>query len=153
MEKQQKLPLGTRLIIGFLALSAAIWIVGQGGALVAYDAVAALGFNEIRESADPVVIEVNRGIAFADVAIQLPLFVIAIVGLWRRRVYGAVASWLALGIHIYWPTAAWAKQYLYLQAGVKCEPFALSLHAVLAFFCLFSIWAIWYLYRRRALFE
>ena len=153
MMKRQSLPVGIWLIMGFLVLSAAIWIFGQGGALVAYDFVAALGFQEIRESVDPVVVQVNRGIAFADVAVQLPLFIVAIIGLWRRRFYGAVASWAAMGIHAYWPAAAWAKQYFYLQAGVKCEPFALGIHAFLAFFFVFAIWASWYLCRRRQLFE
>ena len=153
MREHQKVPLGIRLIMGFLALSAAIWVIGQGGALIAYDAVAALGLQEVRESVDPIVVVVNRGIAFADVAVQLPLFILAIIGLWRLRFYGAVASWLALGAHMYWPMAAWAKQYLYTQAGVKCEPFALSFHGTLAFFFLFAAWASWYLYRNRELFE
>ena len=153
MESPHKVPLGIRLIMGFLVLSAAIWVFGQGGALVAYDAVAALGFQEVPESIDPILVVVNRGIAFGDVAVQLPLFIIAFIGLWRRRFYGAVASWLAMGIHMYWSTVAWAKQCLYLRAGVKCEPFALSFHVVLAFFFLFAVWASWYLCKRRELFE
>jgi hypothetical protein len=153
MEEQRKVPLGIWLIIGFFILSAAIWVFGQGGAVVAYDAVANLGFQEARESAHPIVIEVNRGIAFADVVVQVPLFLVAIVGLWRLRLYGAVASWLALGIHIYWPVVAWAKQCFYLRAGVKCEPFSNSFHGILAFFALFAVWASWYLYRNRQLFR
>ena len=148
---RRRVPLGIWLIIGFFVLSTAIWVFGQGGALVAYDTVASLGFQDVRESVDPILVQVNRGIAFADVVVQVPLFVVAIIGLWRLRFYGAVASWLASGIHVYWPTAAWSKQYLHLQAGVKCEPFAPSLHGILAFFLLFAIWASWYLYRNRQL--
>ena len=153
MGQRRSVPVGVWLIIGFFVLSTAIWIFGQGGAVVAYDAVAALGFQEAPESVHPILVEVNRGIAFADVAVQVPLFIFAIIGLWRLRFYGAVTSWLALGVHMYWPTAAWAKQYLYLQAGVKCEPFDPSFHVVLAFFVVFSLWASWYLYTRRQLFE
>lgn len=151
MEKPKKVPLGLWLIIGFFVLNIVIWVVGQGGALVAYDTVAPLGFQETRESVDPILVQVNRGIAFADVVVQIPLFITAIIGLWRLRFYGAVAAWLALGVHIYWPTVAWAKQYLYLQAGVKADPFAPSLHGILAFFLLFSVWASWYLYTNRQL--
>ena len=139
------------MIIGFFVLSIVFWVVGQGGALIAYDTVAAFGLQETRESVDPILVEVNRGIAFADVVIQLPLFIFAIIGLWRLRFYGAVTAWLTLGVHIYWPTVAWAKQYFYLQAGVKAEPFAISLHGALAFFFLFSVWASWYLYKNRQL--
>ena len=100
MEKQQKAPFGIWLIIGFFVLSVFIWVVGQGGALVAYDTVAALGFHAPRASVDPILVDVNRGIAFADVAVQLPFFVLAIIGLWRLKFYGAVTAWIALGIHI-----------------------------------------------------
>ncbi len=153
MERKNKTPLGIWLIIGFFVLSIVIWVVGQGGALVAYDAVAAFGFQETRESIDPILVHVNRGIAFADVVIQVPLFLLAIVGLWRLRFFGAVAAWLTLGVHMYWPTAAWAKQHFYLQEGVKCEPFAFSLHCILAFFFFYSVWASWYLFRNRQLFK
>ncbi len=151
MEKQQKVPLGIWLIIAFFVLSIVIWVVGQGGALIAYNTVASFGFQETRESVDPILVEVNRGIAFADVVIQVPLFIFAIIGLGRLKFYGAVTAWITLGVHIYWPTVAWAKQYFYLHAGVKCEPFALSLHGILAFFFLFSVWSSWYLYKNRQL--
>jgi hypothetical protein len=153
MTHSPKLPLGIWLIIGFLPLCIVIWIVGQGGAIVAYDTVASWGFQEPRETVDPVVVEVNRGIAVGDVFIQLPLFIVALVGLSRLRFFGAVAAWMSLGMHLYWTTVAWAKQLCYVQAGVKAEPFSVGIHAVLAFFFLFSLWACWFLFKNRALTE
>ena len=153
MNKQHKVPLGIWMIIGFFVICIIIWVVGQGGAVVAYDTVAAYGLQDSRASVDPVLVEVNRGIAFADVAVQLPFFVLAIIGLWRLKFYGAVAAWVALGIHMYWITVAWAKQYFYIQAGVKCVPIATSLNVAMVFFFLFSVWASWYLYKNRQLYE
>ncbi len=154
MSLQKRRPLGITFIIGFFILSIAIWIIGQGGAIIAYDSVAELGFQQdTRENADPVIVEVNRGIAFGDVVIQLPLFILGAIGLWRLRYYGAVASWMALAIHLYWTTVAWAKQFFYMNASIKCEPFPLSLHGTLAFFFLFSVWASWYLFKKRALLD
>ena len=153
MSNKKNSPLGIKFIIGFFVLSIIIWIIGQGGAVISYDSVAKLGFQETRESVDPVIVEVNRGIALGDVVIQLPLFILGVVGLWRLRYYGAVASWMALAIHLYWTSAAWAKQFFYLNASIKCQPFALSLHGVLAFFFLFSAWASWYLFKKRAIFD
>ena len=154
MSHQKRRPLGIKFIIGFFILSIPIWIFGQGGAVVAYDFVAELGFqHDIRENVDPVMIETGRGIAFADAVIQLPFFILGVLGLWRLRYYGAVASWMALAIHLYWITVAWAKQYFYLNASFKCEPFPVSLHGVLAFFFLFSVWASWYLFKKRAIFD
>jgi len=154
MSHQTRRPLGMTFIIGFFILSIAMWIIGQGGAIIAYDFVAELGFqHDIRENVDPVMIETGRGIAFGDVVIQLPLFILGVIGLWRLRYYGVVASWMALAIHLYWITVAWAKQYFYLNASFTCEPFPVSLHGVLAFFFLFSVWASWYLFKKRAIFE
>ena len=153
MKEQQKVPLGIWLISGFFVICIAIWVVGQGGAVVAYDTVAAYGLQDSRASVDPILVDVNRGIAFADVAIQLPFFALAVIGLWRLKFYGAVTAWIALGIHMYWITVAWAKQYFYLQAGVKCVPIAISFHGAMVFVSRFSIWASWYLYKNRQLFD
>ncbi len=153
MGNQNKIPLGIKFISGFFILSIVLWTIGQGGAVISYDSVAKLGFQDTRECVDPVIVEVNRGIAFGDVVIQLPLFILAVVGLWRLKYYGAVASWMALAIHLYWTSVAWAKQFFYLNASIKCQPIALSLHGGLAFFFLFSAWAIWYLFKKRAIFD
>ncbi len=153
MDKPKKVPLGIKIIIGFFLLSFIAWIIGQGGAVIFYDSVAELGFQDPRESVDPVIVEVNRGIGFADTIIQLPLFILAVIGLWRLRFFGAVASWMVLGISLYWPTVAWATQYFYAQAAVKSQPFDIAAHGILAFNFLFSVWASWYLYKNRKLFD
>ena len=153
MKASRRFPTGVRVIIGFLVVFVFIWVVGQGGAIVAYDRVAELGFHPGRDQVDPITILVTQGIAVGDVLIQLPFFVVAILGLWRIRFFGVAAAWIALGINLYWISVAWAKQWYYLQAGVDTEPFGLSLHAPLAFIFLFSAWANWYLFKNRRLFD
>ena len=153
MDKQKKVPLGIKLIIGFFILSTILWIIGQGGAVISYDSVAKLGLQELRESVDPVIVEVNRGIALGDVIIQIPLFILAVIGLWRLRFFGTVASWMVLGINVYWTTVAWAKQSFYLHASVKCQPFDIATNGTLVFIFLFSVWASWYLFKNRMLFD
>ena len=153
MDTKTKTPLGVKSIIGFFILCLILFFVGQGGAVVAYDTVAAWGLQELRESVDPVIVEVNRGIGLGDVVVAIPLFVLAVVGLSRMRFYGAVVSWMVLGINLYWTTVAWAKQFYYLQASVKCQPFDPSVHGVLAFVFIVSAWASWYLFKHRKLFD
>ena len=153
MEKQKKLSLGIKLIIGFFILNLIMFVFGQGGAVVSYDYVAKLGLQEARETIDPVIVVINRGIGLADVLIGVPLFILAIIGLWCLRFYGAVFSWMVLGISFYWTTVAWAKQSFYIQASVKCEPFNAGVHSVLAFVFIFSVWASWHLFKNRKLFD
>jgi hypothetical protein len=65
--------------------------------------VAKWELQDPRELLNPGIVAVNRGIGLFDMVIMIPLFIIAITGLWRLKFYGAVASWLALGITFYWP--------------------------------------------------
>ncbi len=153
MDKQRVMPLGIKFIIGFHILNIVFWAVGQGGAVIAYDTVAQWGLVEPRETIDPFILLINRAIGLSDVIIGVPLFAIALIGLWRMRFYGAVFSWMVLGIGFYWTTEAWIKQYFYLQAGMKCLPFEIGTHSMLAFVFLFSAWASWYIFKNRKLFE
>ena len=153
MNKEKIIPLGMKLIIGFHILNIVIWVVGQGGAVIAYDTVAQWGLQEPRETIDPSVLLINRAIGLADIIIGVPLFVVALIGLWRMRFYGAAFSWMVFGISFYWTTVAWVKKYFYLHAEVKCLPFGIGTHSMLAFVFLFSVWASWYLIKKRAIFD
>jgi hypothetical protein len=153
MHQTTKIPSGIKIIIGFHVLSIILWIIGQGGAVIAYDMVAEWGFQDPKNLIDPVIVEVNRAIGLTDIIIQIPLFLLAVIGLWRLRFYGAIASWMVLGITLYWPVVAWAENYFFAQAAVKYQPFDMVTHGILAFIFLFAGWASWYLFRNRKLFR
>ena len=153
MGSSRKVPAEIWVIIGFLALCSVIWIIGQGGAIVAYDTVASWGMQDLRELVDPAVVPVNRGIAMGDVAVQLPLFIIALIGLWKLKFIGAVAAWMSLSMHWYWIVTAWTKQAFYEQAGIMSVPISIGLNTLMVVFILISLWASWYLYRHRTLFS
>ena len=153
MDKQRVILTGIKFIIGFHILNIIIWVIGQGGAVIAYDTVAQWGLQDPRETIDPFILVINRAIGLADVIIGVPLFVLAVIGLCKMKFYGAVFSWMVFGISFYWTTVAWVKQYFYLQAEVKCQPFDIGTHSMLAFVFLFSVWASWYLLKNRRLFD
>jgi hypothetical protein len=153
MHQTTRIPLGIKIIIGFHVLSIILWSIGQGGAVIAYDTVAKWGLQEPRELVDPVIVEVNRGTGFADFIIQIPLFILAAVGLLRLRLYGAIASWMVLGITLYWPVVAWAERYFYAKAALKHEPFDMATNGILVFIFLFAAWASWYLFKNHKQFE
>ena len=75
MTHAPRLPLGIKVIIGFHLFSFVIWLIGQTGAVIAYDTSAKLGLQDPRSLLDPVIVEVNRGIGLADTIIMLPLFI------------------------------------------------------------------------------
>ena len=151
--KQKKIQLGIKFIIGFHILNIIMWVVGQGGSVIAYDTVAQWGLVEARETVDPFCIVINRAIGLADVIIAPPIFLIATIGLWKMRFYGLMTSFMCFGIGLYWTTIAWVKQIFLIQAGVKCEPFDIGTHSMLGFVFLFSVWGSWYLYKIRKQFD
>ncbi len=147
------LPRGVKIIIGFHVFSFVIWFFGQSVAVVNYDMVAEWGLQDPRALIDPVIVQVNRAIGLTDTIVMLPLFIIAAAGLFRRKFYGAVASWLAFGMTLYWPVVFWISQAFYAEASIRHQPtsmFAIILPAALM---LIACWGSWYLYRNRGLFH
>jgi hypothetical protein len=148
-----KLPLGIKVIIGFHIFSFVIWFFGQTGAVVAYDIVAEWGLQDSRDLVDPIIGEVNRAIGLTDTLIMLPLFIVATIGLLRRRFYGAVASWLIFGMTLYWPVIFWCSQGFYVAAGIRHAPMQLFYILLPGALFLFACWGSWYLARNRELFQ
>jgi hypothetical protein len=153
MTEGRGLPKGVWVIVGFHLFSLLLWLFGQTGAVMSYDTVAEWGFQESRAVLDPVIVEVNRAIGLTDTIVMLPLFVIAAVGLVRRRFYGAVASWLAFGMTLYWPTEFWCSKYFYARAGITSPAPAGMAIALPALLMLVAVWGSWYLARNRSLFS
>jgi len=147
------IPRGVKVIIGFHVISFLLWGFGQTVAAFAYDTVAEWGLQAPRALVDPVIVEVNRAIGLADTLVMLPLFVAAVVGLWRRRFVGAVASWLVFGMTLYWPTVFWCSQFFYGQAGIKHQPTPIEAILLPAALMLVACWGSWYLAAKRHLFR
>ena len=144
---------GVEVIIGFHAFSFLAWSFGQTGAVISYDTVAAWGFQDARALVDPVIVQVNQGIGLADTIVQLPLFLLAIVGLVRKRFYGAVASWLVFGTTLYWPVVFWSSQLFYARGGTMHVPTSPVTAIIPGVILAFAVWGSWYLARHRAVFR
>jgi hypothetical protein len=145
MQTTTKIPTGFKVVIGFHLFNILLWTIGQGGAVISYDTVAEWGLQDARALLNPAIVEVNRGTGLADMIIMIPLFIIAVFGLWRQKFWGAVFTWLALGITLYWPIVFLCSQFFYSQAGIKCNPTPMSTIVILSTILTFTIWASWYL--------
>jgi hypothetical protein len=153
MTRTSRLPLGVWIIIVFHVFSLVIWFFGQSMAVVDYDKVASWGLQDPRALVDPTIVEVNRAIGLTVTIVMLPLFIVAVIGLFRRRFYGAIASWLAFGMTLYWPVMFWCSQYFYSAVGIKHAPTQLSTIIIPGALFLIACWGSWYLGRNRGLFR
>jgi len=83
------------------------------------------------------------GFMIADFLYSVPLLLLATAGLWRMRFWGWTAAQMVNILWIYSITIIWIRD-LYSKlspGGILFLPFALV-----------SVWAIWYLWRRREIF-
>jgi len=98
---------------------------------------------------DPAIVEGNRGIALADTIILLPVFLVATVGLLKRRGYGAIASWMAFALTLYWPVVFWSSLWFYADTGIKHQPLSVSVIVFPASLMIIALWGTWYLAKHR----
>jgi hypothetical protein len=145
------LPLGIKIITVFHLFSFVIWLIGQTGAVVAYDTVAQWGLQDPRDQVDPVIVEVNRAIGLTDTVIMLPLFIVAAVGLFGMRFYGAVVSWLVFGMTLYWPIIFWCSQGFYAAAEISHVTTSAFQILLTLTIWIAAAWGSWYLFKNRGL--
>jgi hypothetical protein len=153
MESTESSLVGVKVIIVFHLISLLLWLVGQTGAVIAYDVVAEWGIQDPRNLLDPAIVEVNRGIGLADTLVMLPLHAVAAIGLVKGRFYGVVASWLVFGMTVYWPTVFWCSQYFYGRAGVTHNPTQAAAVILPGIMMLVAVWGTWYLAKNRKRFR
>lgn len=145
MQIKTKIPFGIKAIIGFHLLNIILWTIGQGGAVISYDTVAEWGLQDLRNLIDPAIVEVNKAVGLADMIILIPLFIVSVFGLWRKKFYGIIFSWLALGITLYWPTVFLCSQYFYGEGGIKHVYTPISTIIFLSVILIFALWSCCYL--------
>lgn len=144
----QPLSLSLRIIIGFHLVNLVLWFFGQMGAFFWYDTAASWGLQESRQGNDPAVIQNNIGTGLADTFIAFPLFAMAAWGLWRRKFYGVVCSWMVFYHSLYWPMVYWMSCLMYKQGNILHTPMTVPNVLIPGFIWCFAVWGSWYLCRR-----
>jgi hypothetical protein len=145
VHRSSRIPPGIWIIIIFHILNLILWTFGQTIAVFNYDLVASWGLQDQRILIDPATVEMNRGIGAADTIILLPIFLIAIIGLLKQRLFGAIASWMAFALTLYWPVVFWFSQMFFADAGIKHQPLSVAVVILPAVFMVFALWGTWYL--------
>lgn len=88
------------LILTFLA-----WIM-QLYSLINWEGAIELGIQNESFSGTPVeaaLANVEKGVAWADMTWALPITIIALVGIYRKKLYGLVAAMMDFSICVYFP--------------------------------------------------
>lgn len=100
-----RFPVGIWLALIAISLLFVGWAV-QAYSLLDWDGAVDLGFQNERFDGDPVeqawALE-SWGVAMADMLWPLPLGIVALIGIWRKRFSGLAAGLMELSIGVYFP--------------------------------------------------
>ena len=124
-------------------------LLGQMMALINYDFTVSLGLQESVEKVTGVGVALNKGFGVADTAVYVPLLVLGLVGLWKRRFWGLFAMTGALAVTIYWPLVCMSM--LFFAKGTPGFGFTqyTSYAIIMGLVELYGLWGLWYVYKNR----
>jgi hypothetical protein len=129
----------------FLLLAVAVLLLGQTSALFAYDFAVALGLQESVDRVGPFGVEVNRAFGASDTFVYIPLMVVALIGLVRRRRWALPMAAAVMGISVYWAVTI-AAMMLFLGGvpGYDLVP-GLEYWVFLGIFIAIGTWGVFYI--------
>jgi hypothetical protein len=101
-----RFPLGIWIALAAILLILLLAWGGQFYSLMDWDGAVNMGLQNERFGGDPAEdawARESRGLAMADMLWPLPIAVMALIGLLRRRFFGLVAGFMELAIGVYFP--------------------------------------------------
>lgn len=141
--------IGLRLLIGISVFLTIFLMVGQTFSLIDYDWAVSLGLQESEKEVGKVGITFAKGFAFGDSIFYLPILILGIIGLLKRKKWGFYLMFGSLAISVYWPIVHLYAIYigrnvLALQPD-KYVSFPITLSLIISY----GLWGMWYLYKNQ----
>lgn len=131
--------------MAFLVFDLLFFLIGQTGALFAYDFTVRIGLQESVQAVGEYGVQVNRSFGLADTVIAIPLIMISLAGLYRRKRWALTTLAAFMGITIYWAVFC-AGLFLFLKGvpGYSLVP-GVGYSIILLLHAVFGIWILGYL--------
>jgi len=143
-----KRPLAFWGICVFLVLSLIVLLIGQTTAIFAYEFAVSIGLQESVDAVSPFGVEVNRAFGVGDTVVYIPLMVLSLVGLIRRRRWALPVTAAVMGISAYWAVTMWSV-LLFLKGvpGYTLAPGS-AYWVFLGIFIAVGVWGVAYIATR-----
>ena len=141
--------------IGFwILISAGLFLllfllVGQTFSLINYQVAVAYGLQETVQEVGEVGIAFAKGFAFADTLVYIPMLLLGIVGLLKRKKWGVYLMFASCAISVYWPLVHLYAIYIGKNAIVLDPEKYISFPITLSLIIIYGLWGTWYLYRNQ----
>ena len=141
--------IGFWILIGLGILLTIMLLMGQTFSLINYDLTVSLGLQESVEEVSEVGVAWAKGFAFGDTVLYLPLLLIGIIGLLKRRSWGFYSMFGALAITVYWPIVSLSTIFIGRTVLNLNPDKYVSYSIILPLITIYGLWGMWYLYKNR----
>ena len=131
----------------------AMFLAGQTMSLIDHDLTVSLGLQESVAEISRTGVAFAKGFTFGDTVCYIPLFLIGIVGLLRRRAWGLLSMFGALAITVYWPFVHLYAIYAGKNSMHLSHEKYLTYSIILPLISLYGLWGMWFLYKNRTEFS
>ena len=144
--------IGFWILISLGILLTIMLLMGQTFSLINYDLTVSLGLQESVEEVSEVGVAWAKGFAFGDTVLYLPLLLIGIIGLLKRRSWGFYSMFGALAITVYWPIVSLSTIFIGRTALNLNPDKYVSYSIILPLIAIYGLWGMWYLHKNRSKF-
>jgi len=133
----------------YSSLATFIYILGQTMAFINYDFTVTMELQEPAEETTEVGVAFNKGFGFGDTVVYIPLLLIGIVGMIKRKFWGLFSMSGSLAITMYWPVVCLST--LLFAKGSPGFNFTdyLSYSVLLPIIALYGFWGLLFIYKKK----
>ncbi len=142
---------GFWMLISVAVLLLLFLLIGQTFSLINYEAAVAYGLQESVQEVSEVGIAFAKGFAFADTLVYIPLLLLGILGMLKRKKWGVFLMFASCAISVYWPLVHLYAIYIGKNAIVLDPEKYISFPITLSLIIIYGLWGMWYLYKKHDL--
>ena len=124
-------------------------LIGQTYSLINYEMAVTLGLQESVQEVGEIGIVWAKGFAFADTFVYIPLLLLGIIGLLKRKKWGLYAMFGSCAISVYWPIVHLFAIYKGKDVITLNHEKYVFFPIILSLILLYGLWGMWYLYKNK----
>ena len=118
-------------------------------AVIDYDFAVSIGLQEPVEEITEVGVAMNKGFGLGDTVVYIPLLILGVIGLLKKKIWGFLSMIDALAITVYWPIVALATIFYAKNAkGFNFTDY-MSYSILLSLITLYGLFGLLFLYNNR----
>ncbi|MBT3225982.1 MAG: hypothetical protein HOK67_26280 [Deltaproteobacteria bacterium] len=129
----------------FLALSIVLMLMGQAMSVFNYDLTVRLGLQESVQQVSAYGVQVNRAFGSGDTVVYIPLLIVSLIGLCRKKRWSLLTSAATAGVSAYWSLTIFFM-FLFLPGtqGYNYIP-GPEIWIFVGAYTIFGVWGLFYL--------